>query len=91
MPVAPAGDTRERNDGYDHVKDARKREGSMDGQTFTGGVRAAPPKVKAGDIPTTTFDKTGVTVSVIAQGGARMDLHPEVPAAAHVGGSTTSA
>lgn len=42
-------------------------------------------KVKAGDIPTTTFGKTGVKVSVIAQGGARMDLHPDIPtAAAHV-------
>jgi predicted aldo/keto reductase-like oxidoreductase len=38
--------------------------------------------VKAGDIPTTTFGKTGVEVSVIAQGGARMDLHPDVQAAA---------
>ena len=39
----------------------------------------------AGDIPTTTFGKTGVKVSIIAQGGARMDLHPDIPtAAAHV-------
>ncbi len=46
---------------------------------------AAPPKVRAGDIPTTTFGKTGAKVSVIAQGGARMDLHPDVQsAAAHV-------
>ena len=38
-----------------------------------------------GDIPTTTFGKTGVRVSVIAQGGARMDLHPDIQtAAAHV-------
>ena len=44
-----------------------------------------PQKVKAGDIPTTTFGKTGVTVSIIAQGGARMDLHPDIQtAAAHV-------
>jgi predicted aldo/keto reductase-like oxidoreductase len=49
------------------------------------GAYAAPPKPKAGDIPTTTFGKTGVKVSVIAQGGARMDLHPDVQsAAAHV-------
>ena len=34
------------------------------------GAYAAPPKAKAGDIPTTTFGKTGVKVSVIAQGGA---------------------
>lgn len=43
---------------------------------------AAPRKVKAGDIPIATFGKTGVKVSVIAQGGARMDLHPDVAAAA---------
>jgi aryl-alcohol dehydrogenase-like predicted oxidoreductase len=46
---------------------------------------AGPQKLKAGDIPTTTFGKTGVKVSVIAQGGARMDLLPDVQtAAAHV-------
>jgi predicted aldo/keto reductase-like oxidoreductase len=38
--------------------------------------------VIAGDIPTTTFGKNGIQVSVIAQGGARMDLHPDIPAAA---------
>jgi predicted aldo/keto reductase-like oxidoreductase len=38
--------------------------------------------VKAGDIPITTFGNTGIQVSVIAQGGARMDLHPDIPAAA---------
>lgn len=54
----------------------------MEGRSFSRGAPAAPPKVKAGDIPTTTFGRTGVTVSVIAQGGARMDLHPDVPAAA---------
>jgi hypothetical protein len=37
------------------------------------------------NIPTTTFGKTGVQVSVVGQGGARMDLHPDVEtAAAHV-------
>jgi predicted aldo/keto reductase-like oxidoreductase len=41
--------------------------------------------MKAGDIPTTTFGNTGLRVSVIAQGGARMDLHPDIQtAAAHV-------
>ncbi len=41
--------------------------------------------MKAGDIPTTTFGKTGAKVSIIAQGGARMDLHPDIQtAAAHV-------
>ena len=34
------------------------------------------------DIPTTTFGKTGVQVSVIGQGGARMDLHPDIRTAA---------
>jgi predicted aldo/keto reductase-like oxidoreductase len=49
------------------------------------GAYAAPPKVKMGDIPTTTFGRTGAKVSVIAQGGARMDLLPDVQtAAAHV-------
>jgi uncharacterized protein len=44
-----------------------------------------PQKTKAGDIPTTTFGKTGARVSIIAQGGARMDLHPDIQtAAAHV-------
>src|SRR5438874_6139063 len=38
--------------------------------------------MKAGDIPTTPFGKTGVEVGLIAQGGARMDLHPDVQAAA---------
>ncbi len=46
-------------------------------QTF-----AAPQKAKAGDIPFVAFGKTGLKVSMIAQGGARMDLHPTVQAAA---------
>jgi len=59
------------------------------GSAFAGlgltGASAQPPKVKAGDIPTRVFGKTGVKVQVIAQGGARMDLHPTVAeAAAHV-------
>ena len=45
-------------------------------------TRAESQSVKAGDIPTTTFGKTGIQVSIIAQGGARMDLHPDIPAAA---------
>ncbi len=54
------------------------------GTAFAGvGVaNAKPAKVKAGDIPTTQFGKTGRTVTVIAQGGARMDLFPDVSAAA---------
>lgn len=58
--------------------------GAFAGVSITGAF-AAPQKPKAGDIPTTTFGKTGVQVSVIAQGGARMDLLPDVrTAAAHV-------
>jgi len=56
------------------------------GGAFAGlsgaGAFAAPQRTKAGDIPVTTLGKTGVKVSVIAQGGARMDLHPTVAAAA---------
>jgi predicted aldo/keto reductase-like oxidoreductase len=51
---------------------------------MTGAI-AMLRKAKAGDIPTTMFGKTGVQVSMIAQGGARMDLHPDIQtAAAHV-------
>jgi predicted aldo/keto reductase-like oxidoreductase len=58
--------------------------GALAGMSLTGAA-TAPATVRAGDIPTTTFGKTGVKVSVIAQGGARMDLHPDVrAAAAHV-------
>lgn len=58
--------------------------GALAGLASTG-TFAKPQKAKAGSIPTTTFGKTGVKVSVIAQGGARMDLHPDVQtAAAHV-------
>jgi len=46
------------------------------------GAFAAPPKARAWDIPTTTLGRTGVKVQVVAQGGARMDLHPDIPAAA---------
>src|SRR6266571_9001567 len=55
---------------------------NMERRSFGGGALAAPQKVTPGDVPTTTFGKTGVEVSVIAQGGARMDLHPDVQAAA---------
>ena len=58
--------------------------GALAGMSVTGAY-ASPRKVKMGDIPTTTFGRTGVKVSVIAQGGARMDLLPNVQtAAAHV-------
>lgn len=57
----------------------------MNERSFAGGASEKPQQVKAGDIPTTTFGKTGIQVSVIAQGGARMDLHPDIQtAAAHV-------
>lgn len=48
----------------------------------TSSTRAMAQSVKAGDIPVTDLGKTGLKVSVIAQGGARMDLHPNIPAAA---------
>jgi aryl-alcohol dehydrogenase-like predicted oxidoreductase len=49
------------------------------------GAYARPQKAREADIPTRAFGKTGVNVQVIAQGGARMDLHPTVgEAAAHV-------
>lgn len=51
-------------------------------RSFLGGALAAPQLLKAAEIPTTAFGKTGVKVSVIAQGGARMDLHPSVASAA---------
>ncbi len=58
--------------------------GALAGMSITGAY-AGPPKAEEGDIPTTTFGKAGIKVSVIAQGGARMDLYPDVPsAAAHV-------
>jgi len=76
------------------AKELEKREGFMKRRPFVGGVFtdvsitgafAMPQKMKAGDIPTTTFGNTGVKVSIIAQGGARMDLHPDIQtAAAHV-------
>lgn len=65
----------------------------MKRRCFIGGVFAgasatkarAAQGAKAGDIPTTVFGKTGAKVSVIAQGGARMDLQPDIrTAAAHV-------
>jgi predicted aldo/keto reductase-like oxidoreductase len=56
------------------------------GTAFAGtsltGAYAQAPKVKSGSIPTREFGKTGVKVSIIAQGGARMDLHPTVAEAA---------
>jgi aryl-alcohol dehydrogenase-like predicted oxidoreductase len=55
--------------------------GAFAGLSVTGAF-AALQKVRAGDIPTVAFGKTGVQVSVIAQGGARMDLHPDVQTAA---------
>ncbi|HLK69831.1 MAG TPA: aldo/keto reductase [Bryobacteraceae bacterium] len=58
--------------------------GAFAGMSTTNAF-AEPQKPTAGNIPTTTFGKTGVKVSVIAQGGARMDLHPDIQtAAAHV-------
>ena len=55
--------------------------GALAGAGITGAY-AKPAKVKAGDIPTVVLGKTGEKVTVIAQGGARMDLHPDVKEAA---------
>lgn len=52
------------------------------GGAFAGFSFAAPQKPKAGDIPSVTLGRTGLKVGMIAQGGARMDLHPTVQAAA---------
>lgn len=49
---------------------------------LTAGGKLTAQAVKAGDIPVTTFGNTGIKVSIIAQGGARMDLHPTIAAAA---------
>ncbi len=58
--------------------------GAFAGAGITGAY-ARPPKPKAGDIPMKEYGKTGVKVNIIAQGGARMDLFPDVAsAAAHV-------
>jgi aryl-alcohol dehydrogenase-like predicted oxidoreductase len=46
------------------------------------GAFAAQPKARSWDIPTVTLGRTGVKVQIIAQGGARMDLHPDIPTAA---------
>jgi aryl-alcohol dehydrogenase-like predicted oxidoreductase len=46
------------------------------------GAYAAQPKPKGGDIPTTTLGKAAIEVQVIGQGGARMDLQPDIPSAA---------
>lgn len=59
------------------------------GGAFAGigltGAYAKPPKPVAGDIPMKVYGKTGSRVTIIAQGGARMDLFPNVAeAAAHV-------
>ena len=54
---------------------------AVSGASFSG-ASAAATKSKAGGIPMREFGKTGVKVTVIAQGGARMDLHPTVSAAA---------
>lgn len=57
----------------------------MTSQSSSGSSHTEQRSVKAGDIPTTTFGRTGIQVSIIAQGGARMDLHPDIQtAAAHV-------
>jgi predicted aldo/keto reductase-like oxidoreductase len=59
------------------------------GAAFSGlsitGLGAKPPKVKAGDVPMRVFGKTGVKLSVIGQGGARLALlRTKEEARAHV-------
>ena len=48
------------------------------GAFFSGlgitGAYARPPKPKSGDVPKRRFGRTGVELSVIGQGGARMKL-----------------
>src|SRR3989442_308050 len=71
-----------------HKGDIMKRRtlvgGALAGVSVTGAY-AKPAKPKTGDVPMKEFGKTGVKVTVIAQGGARMDLFPTVhDAAAHV-------
>ena len=60
------------------------RRRSFVGAAFAGlsasGARAAG-KGTAGDIPMRVFGKTGAKLTVIAQGGARMDLLPDMDAA----------
>jgi aryl-alcohol dehydrogenase-like predicted oxidoreductase len=57
----------------------------VSGAIAGAGAYARPQKTREGEIPTRAFGKPGVSVQVIAQGGARMDLHPTVAeAAAHV-------
>ena len=55
------------------------------GSAFTGlgtaGLYAKPAKIRRGDVPTRVFGRTGVKLSVLAQGGARMDLHPDLESA----------
>lgn len=59
---------------------------SFVGGAFAGtgvtGAYAKPARAKAVDIPTKLLGKTGVKVPIIAQGGARMDLHPDIQSAA---------
>src|SRR3712207_2373432 len=55
------------------------------GAAVAAATPASPQKLTFGPIPTRPFGKTGVQVQIIAQGGARMDLHPTVEdAARHV-------
>ncbi len=50
--------------------------GSVFGGLGITGLSAKPPRPKAGDVPMRVFGKTGVQLTVIGQGGARMDLFP---------------
>jgi hypothetical protein len=66
------------------------------GAAFAGlgitGLSAEPPKAKAGTTPMREFGKTGVKLTIIGQGGARLALMRTKEAARiHVGMHTTSA
>jgi predicted aldo/keto reductase-like oxidoreductase len=61
----------------------KERAAPIGRRTFVGGVFAGlgiaglgakPPKPRAGDVPMRVFGKTGVKLSVIGQGGARLAL-----------------
>jgi predicted aldo/keto reductase-like oxidoreductase len=71
------------------MDETRSSRRAFAGAVFSGlgltGLNAAPPKPKSGAVPTRTFGKTGVKLTVIGQGGARLALLRNKEAArAHV-------
>jgi uncharacterized protein len=47
----------------------------------TTGLYAKPARARNGDVPTRPFGRTGVKLTVVAQGGSRMDLQPDLESA----------